>query len=110
MTIPTNYGTKYSRAILAFLVVFAIYQLILGGLLILLNLHANDATDAVKDCTVSTGQCYKDSNRRTGSAIQNLNVNTIATIACSQTNKGFTEIKQCVENTLRALQDQTQSK
>jgi hypothetical protein len=104
----TSYGSRLSTAIFVLLVAISVYLLMLGSIVIYLAVHIDDSTNAIKDCTVATGKCFKDANKRTGGAVHTIAAYNVASVACAQSNKGYAEIQKCVRDTLTALQNQTQ--
>jgi hypothetical protein len=57
----------------------------------------------VLDCTRPSGQCFEDGQRRTGTAVGNINEVTIAASFCAKTLPTATTVaalRQCIEKEL----------
>lgn len=92
---PVVSENKYLRSILALMIAMAVFLVISSAIILYVALHAGDATDAIKDCTVSTGTCYQDASKRSGGAVKAINMYTAAAISCSKRYDTTADINRC---------------
>lgn len=88
-------NADYLRSILVLLVVSITFWAATSVMIVLMFVHQNDAVDKINDCTVSTGACYKDANKRQGGAVKILNQFTEAVVQCADKLDGDQAIHDC---------------
>lgn len=70
--------------------------------------RSNTSTIAViQDCTQTTGQCFKDGQKRTAGVLQLVRMQQVAAVACADRPGTQTaeEIDACVERTMRTIRE-----
>ena len=56
--------------------------------------------DRVIDCTTPKGQCFEESQRRTGAAVGTINEITVLAAYCAHEHESEPEIRTCIEDNL----------
>ena len=61
--------------------------------------------DVIRDCTESTGQCFKDGQRRTAKVVGDISLSQVAAVACAdqEGQQDAGEIAACVKRTIKAF-------
>lgn len=87
------------RFYIALSFVALLFAIAFAGIIALLVV-AQQSRDQLRDCVIPTGNCFAQSQARTGRVVGSINGVTILATVCAQTNKGYVPIKQCIEQGL----------